>query len=109
MRLPWIAGLSVVAVPFTALAAGRALYNRDASLLAWAVKESTGTATAALTLFDGSGTGGVALVPLGLAAGESVRESFGPAGVPLAGGVFLDVTAGSVSGCLVLGLGEGDG
>lgn len=76
----------------------RQLYGRMCRVHGFAVAETTGAATASFTLRNGSGTGGVAAVPVNLAASESAREWWGESGVMFDDGVFLDTVSGSVTG-----------
>jgi hypothetical protein len=69
-------------------------------LKGWAVRETTGAAVAAFTIRDGLGATGLMVAPVNLAANESSREWFGEAGLVLEGGVFIDVTAGSIEGAV---------
>lgn len=68
----------------------------------YALRETTGTDTATVILRDGPDAAGDELVPITLAAGESVRDWFGERGPSFVDGVFVDVTSGSVAGALFL-------
>lgn len=78
-------------------------------ILGFAVHETAGS-NAVITMRDGSaaairildGEGGQVVVPISLAPGESAREWWGPGGVAVTAGVYLEVT-GEVEGSIFVG------
>ena len=73
-------------------------------IVGYALKETTGTATAEIDLIDGkNATDGDLIIPITLAPGESVRDWFGPAGVSFVAGLIASVVSGSISGTVWLG------
>jgi hypothetical protein len=62
---------------------------------------ATDPSGAVLRIRDGEG--GTSLVPLSLAAGESAREWWGPAGVATTAGVYVELVSGSVEGTIFVG------
>lgn len=91
---------NVIPISFTALATGKVLAAGPARLLGWGLKETTGAAQAACDVYDGSDATGQLGVPFTLLSNESVRDWLGPNGILFERGVFVNVTAGSVSGSM---------
>ncbi len=73
------------------------------TLLGFSLRETTGAAAALVYVRDGADAGGKLLSIVSLAAGESIRDWFGPGGLSVGAGVYLDVTAGQVEGAVYLG------
>lgn len=95
MVLPASTGLE-----FAAGAAGTQLINGLVLLTGWAVEEPGGLVEGRLLLRDGLTSAGNVRVPIRLAAGESRSDDAPMQGVVFQRGIFLDVTTGSVTGCL---------
>ena len=76
--------------------------NTPTTLTGFALRNTSGATPAVVVLRDGSDASGDMLVPITLAPSESVREWFGPAGVNVAVGVFVDVVSGDVDGAVFL-------
>ncbi|HEY3923791.1 MAG TPA: hypothetical protein VGL75_04455 [Acidothermaceae bacterium] len=73
-------------------------------IVGFALKETTGIATAEIDLIDGKNANdGDLLIPITLAPGESVRDWYGPAGVSFVAGLVASVVSGSVTGTVWLG------
>lgn len=87
-------------LPFAATSADVTLYTGAAVLLGWALVETTGTASAALDIRDGTGTAGQSVVPVTLAANESTRDYPPGNGIAIQFGLFIDMTSGSARGTL---------
>jgi len=68
-------------------------------LLGWSFSEEAGAA-AKVILRDGNGTGARVIAVIALAAGESNREWFGPDGIQVNTGIYVDRTAGTSLGAL---------
>lgn len=66
----------------------------------WAFIETGGVAPVNFELFDGFDTGGQSIIPFSLGAGQSVRDWLGRDGIFLYGGLFVNVTVGSVRGTI---------
>lgn len=71
-------------------------------LMGYMIAETTGTSTARIQLLDGD-TGGPVMGSITLAAGESARDYFGPAGVALVNGLTVHILSGSIDGAIFLG------
>jgi len=70
-------------------------------LMGYALRETTGAATAALRLRDGNNAATEVIVAVNLAANESVRDMFTPRGLVIATGrVFLEWLSGSIEGVI---------
>lgn len=67
-------------------------------LMGFAAKESAGVAAVATfnIVHGATAAGGTLLVPIELAANESVRDWFGPDGIDAANGISIDWVAGTV-------------
>ncbi len=76
--------------------------NTPTAVMGYALRETSGVAPAVLVLRDGSDANGDTLIPITLAAGESVRDWFGPAGVNVSAGVFADLVSGAIDGTVFL-------
>lgn len=74
----------------------------DNVVAGYALRETTGAATALVVLRDGRDTFGDELIGISLAQGESVRDWFGARGPTFDEGVYVDVVSGSVAGALFL-------
>ena len=69
-------------------------------LYGYSVKESTGTASAEVDLLNGASSAGDLAIPITLSAGQSTEDWFGPQGLHMPGGVYQNVTSGSIAGSL---------
>jgi hypothetical protein len=95
------AGLpDVIPIPFAAAGAGVQVANGDWLLAGWTMVEATGAAPAVIELFDGTSTGGLSLGKRTLAANESITDQLPY--LHCQRGLFLNVSAGSVTGTLYL-------
>lgn len=76
-------------------------------LYGFSVRETTGAAGAQVLITNAPNGGGLEMLSIGLGAGQTVREWFGPNGVILPNGYFPSIT-GAVAGTAFLRLmGEG--
>jgi hypothetical protein len=73
------------------------------TLLAMVMEETTGTANARFELWDGVSTDGSYMGPWRLGAGQSFDNVYPEHGLRFVGGIFLNVTSGSIAGALQLG------
>lgn len=71
------------------------------ALMGFGLREVTGTDPAPLLLRDGGPDGDV-VVPITLASGEDAHAWFGPGGINLTEGLYVDVLAGEVDGAVYL-------
>lgn len=92
----------IITLPFAALAAGKQLFSGRGLIAAFNVIEPTGAAPATINFLDGNDANGTLLVPYALTAGQSARDQFGPWGITIERGIFANVTAGSVTGTLMM-------
>lgn len=74
--------------------------TRSVRLMGYSFKESTGAATAQIAILDGGSVAGSPVVFIDLIANESTRDWFGPGGILIKSGLFLQVIAGSVTGVI---------
>lgn len=79
-------------------AASRLLLRGRGLLKGYAVRESSATATARLTIRDGSSASGRIIVPLTLQINESVRDWFSEEGIAFEQGIFFELVAGTIEG-----------
>jgi len=79
---------------------GQQIASGDVYLAGWSFRETTGAAAALVELFDGSNTGGVMIATIGLAAGESIRDTVGGHLLVVRNGLFVSVPSGIVTGSL---------
>ena len=85
-------------------------------LLTQVIEETTGSAGARYELWDGLSTGGEYIGPWTLSASQSIDNNYSIYGIPFRHGLFLNVTAGSIAGVVLIGThvlwqevhGEGD-
>jgi hypothetical protein len=86
------------ATPTNLPGASSAVTSVDGVLMGFSVREAAGTpAAAAMRLRAGSATGTI-LATVTLAAGESVRDWFGPNGITATGGVYFELVYGTITG-----------
>lgn len=85
---------------FPATTTGIIVISGRGVLTGWAVKETGGAAPAVANVWDGTDNRGLLIAPINLAANESNREWFSDWGIAFSRGLFVEVTAGSVSGAL---------
>jgi hypothetical protein len=74
-------------------------WNGSTRLLGYSFSEEAGAA-AKIILRDGNGTSGRVLAIISLAAGESARDWFGPDGIQVNTGIYVDRTAGTSLGAI---------
>jgi len=96
MRVPAIA----VNVPTTTV--GVVVASGANLLLGWAFIETTGTAGASLTIFDGSNANGSIVAPISLTSGQSTRDWLGAPGLFAQRGLFVALNSGSIQGALYI-------
>ena len=82
-------------------ATGGLVYSGHCVLMGWAVYETTGVASATLTILDGTDTLGANKFTVALTAGQSDRDWFGPWGIEFRAGLFMTIATGSISGVLM--------
>lgn len=71
-----------------------------AVLMGYSVKESTGSASAELDVYNSTAATGLLVIPMTLTAGQSAEDWFGPQGLEMSVGIFCNVASGAVSGSL---------
>jgi len=84
-----------------AYVADRQAATSAGTLLGWAINETSGVAPATVALRDGTVEGDV-VITITLAPGESTRDWFGPGGISLTQGLYIDA-AGAAAGSVFLG------
>lgn len=90
--------------PFDIPATGTSqkLFTRPCLLMGWSLRETTGSAAAAVVLFNGAGAGGPRVGEQQLASGASASQ-VGPAdGIWCDTGLYLFFVSGSVEGSVWL-------
>jgi hypothetical protein len=85
------------AVPANLPGTSGAITSATGVLMGVSARETTGTATAFFRLRATNATG-VILATVTLAAGESIRDWYGPGGIAAAGGVYYELVSGAVAG-----------
>lgn len=90
----------VIPVPFGPLTTTTVVLSGDVLVLGWSVKESTGVASAAFSLFDGTDATGTRIATVTLNASQSVRDTLPVPGVDAMVGVFLRIDSGTVEGTI---------
>lgn len=90
------------AIPFGTLGGSGQKFTLSGKMLflGFAVKETTGSATAEVDLYDGQGSGGILIAPVTLAANESAREFWPRPAITADNGVAVVWVSGSVSGSI---------
>ena len=88
----------IITIDIGAVAGSRQLYGRACRVHGFAVAESTGAATAAFVLRNGTSDAGEATVPVNLVASESAREYWGESGISFTEGLHYTLVSGSVVG-----------
>lgn len=72
-----------------------------AALIGFAIRETTGAAGATVLLREHDAAGDV-IVPIKLGNGECRSEWFGPGGINVQAGLYVDVVAGAIDGSVFL-------
>ena len=90
----------VPAQPENVPTASASLISGRVLVFGYAVAETTGSATAALRLRDGTASSGTRILPIHLAANESVRDWFGPNGIVYQQGIYVEVVSGAIEGSI---------
>lgn len=93
----------IVSIPFIGLTTSRQLVNVSGVYLGHSLKEATGTAAAAIDLYDGTDTTGILLNPVTLLDNESTRDWYPLPGIVVTSGIWADVTSGEVTGVVYFG------
>jgi hypothetical protein len=62
--------------------------------------ETTGSATASVTMYDGNNNNGQVMIDYQLSAGQSTSEQWGPHWMPFYQGLFLVTNSGTASGSI---------
>ncbi len=71
------------------------------ALMGFGIRETTGTDPAPVLLRDGGPDGDI-VVPITLGPGEDTHVWYGPGGINLTQGLYVDVIAGAVDGAVYL-------
>lgn len=100
MEMP--AGLiqPVLTLPIAATGVSQPLLSRAILLYGFAIRESSGAATADIDLIDGADVNGEIVCPITLGAAQSVRDYFPKDGLLIEAGLFLKVNSGTVRGSI---------
>lgn len=69
-------------------------------LYGWAATETSGSATAAVNVYDEASHTGPIVLPIRLAAGESAESWYGPGGIRFRNGVHINVASGAAQGAV---------
>lgn len=85
-------------VDFSARSTGLAIVGFSVILFGWALAETTGSAAAAVDIYDAPAATGIASFPVKLASGEFATAWFSGQGILFLNGVYLNPTSGSVAG-----------
>lgn len=76
------------------------VFNAACLLLGWSVRETSGSAAAALDLYTGTAATGQVVAALGLPAGGESRAGPGWPGVPCPAGLYHDSVSGAYTGAV---------
>jgi hypothetical protein len=79
-------------------AASALLYSGAGKVVGWAFRETTGTTTAVIRLWDGTANTGRLIAPIALGAGQSTRDSTPIGGILTLQGVYFELVSGTVEG-----------
>lgn len=90
------------AVPVPTTTSDKTPYTTRGQLTGWSFRETTGSATATVELYDGSSTGDILLASIALASAGTAQQGPGSSGVRIRNGVYLHVVSGSVKGTLYI-------
>jgi hypothetical protein len=88
-------------VPSTPISASGVIATNAKMLTGWALAETSGTASAAVYIYDGSNASGSLLAPVNLAAFESTRDILPAPGLPITSGqLYVQVVSGTIQGAV---------
>ena len=95
-----VEGVGPVSDPlnFPTTTASETLLNRAGILAGWSIYETTGSATATVDLYDGTGNGGVFMARISLGNGAVSTQAVGTIPLRFSNGLALVVVSGSVAG-----------
>ena len=74
--------------------------GRSGCLLVHSVRETSGSAAAAIRLYDGANASGQLMLSIGLAAGEASTLSYERCVLPFKTSLYLDVVSGAIEGAV---------
>jgi len=94
-------GASVVPIGSANTGTKRPMVSPGA-VLGWSMRETTGAGTAVVALRDGADSAANLVTSIQLPANGSVRDWFGPSGLAVAYGLYVDVMSGSIEGAVYL-------
>ena len=66
--------------------------------IGFSFRETSGSATATIRVYDGTTAAGTLLDTIQLTAAESAREWYGPQGIRFTSGLYVDVVTGDIEG-----------
>lgn len=85
---------------FGTITTGTLLLGFSVILYGYAITESTGSASAAVDLYDATDHAGTRVLPVRVASGESAESWYGAQGIWFKNGVYANVTSGSITGAV---------
>ena len=85
-------------VEWTLSSASSTVIDTAATVYGWSATETSGSATAAVDIYDEAGHAGVPVLPIRLASGESAEAWYGPNGIRFRNAVHINVTSGAARG-----------
>jgi hypothetical protein len=91
---PWGAGRAFPVAPNGLLISGSGCITYADAF------ETTGSATASVTMYDGNSNNGQVMIDYQLSAGQSTSEQWGPHWMPFYQGLFLVTNSGTASGSI---------
>ena len=95
-------------VAFDLNGTGKVLVNYQVTLFGWAIRNVSSTTEATADIYDGTDTSGTVVIPANLAGNEVSVVWLGPNGVRFRNGLYLNVTAQEIKGCLFYRRHHGD-
>lgn len=101
---PWVdddPGIGVQHTQFDLNGAALLLIAVPSLFFGWSLKNVSGSATAAIDIYDSTGAQGTPVFPIDFAANETNREWFGDRGILFQSGIYLNVTSGEVKGSIL--------
>jgi len=98
VQRPW----RQVAVPFSGLSADKLITTLKCRIIGWNFDEDTGSASATIDVYDGANTSGIRIARVDTPTGQSKDFTFSPPYYPTLGGIYINVTSGTISGTIYM-------
>lgn len=91
-----------VSIPFDGLTGGFLVTTLGCRVTRWNFDQPAGSTAAVVDVYDGTGTGGIRILRVDVPIASSAHGSLSPPYIPTLGGIYLDVSGGTVDGTITI-------